>query len=85
MVRGCPVTFASSAPAQISAHLATVLFDISQLLNTGVDRATLNVLVGLTESGVNPEALAVRAHRALAFSDPSSPSASFDSCGYRLL
>ena len=35
-----------------------VLFDISQLLNTGLDRATLNVLVGLTETGVNPEALA---------------------------
>ena len=27
-------------------------------MNTGLDRATLNVLVGLTESGVNPEALA---------------------------
>lgn len=35
-----------------------VLFDISQLLQTGLDRETLSVLVGLTESGVNPEALA---------------------------
>ena len=38
--------------------VCAVLFDISQLLNTGLDRATLTVLVGLTESGVNPEALA---------------------------
>ena len=35
-----------------------VLFDISQLLQTGLDRETLAVLVGMTESGVNPEALA---------------------------
>eukprot|EP00900_Chrysochromulina_parva_P016375 jgi/Chrpa1/24739/Chrysochromulina_OHIO_Genome00008775-RA len=35
-----------------------VLYDISQLLQTGLDRETLAVLVGLTESGVNPEALA---------------------------
>lgn len=38
--------------------LRPVLFDISQLLQTGLDRETLAVLVGLTESGVNPEALA---------------------------
>ena len=35
-----------------------VLFDISQLLETGLDRESLDILVGLTESGVNPEALA---------------------------
>jgi mitotic-spindle organizing protein 1 len=35
-----------------------VLFDISQLLQTGLDRETLTTLVGLTETGVNPEALA---------------------------
>ena len=35
-----------------------VLYDISQLLQTGLDRETLAVLVGLTETGVNPEALA---------------------------
>ena len=35
-----------------------MLYDISQLLQTGLDRETLAVLVGLTESGVNPEALA---------------------------
>jgi mitotic-spindle organizing protein 1 len=37
-----------------------VLFDISQLLNTQLDKETLATCVGLIESGVNPEALAVR-------------------------
>ena len=45
-------------PDARARHPCAVLFDISQLLNTGLDRATLTVLVGLTESGVNPEALA---------------------------
>jgi len=36
------------------------LFDISQLLNTQLDKETLATCVGLIESGVNPEALAVR-------------------------
>ena len=35
-----------------------VLFDISQLLQTGLDRKTLETLIALTESGVNAEALA---------------------------
>lgn len=36
-----------------------VLYDISQLLNTQLDRETLATCVGMIESGVNPEALAV--------------------------
>ena len=40
------------------ARRAAVLFDISQLLQTGLDRKSLETLVGLTECGVNPEALA---------------------------
>ena len=32
---------------------------MSRLLNTGLDRETLSILVTLCESGVNPEALAV--------------------------
>lgn len=40
------------------AHLA--LHDISQLLNTGLDKETLATCVNLIEGGVNPEALAVR-------------------------
>ena len=35
-----------------------MLYDISRLLQTGLDRETLSTLVSLTEEGVNPEALA---------------------------
>ena len=34
------------------------MYEISRLLNTGLDRETLAILVGLCENGVNPEALA---------------------------
>ncbi|KAH8116304.1 mitotic-spindle organizing gamma-tubulin ring associated-domain-containing protein [Phellopilus nigrolimitatus] len=34
-----------------------VLYDISQLLNTQLDRETLAICVSMIESGVNPEAL----------------------------
>ncbi len=34
-----------------------VLYEMSTLLNTGLDRETLSILVGLCEAGVNPEAL----------------------------
>ena len=34
------------------------LYDISTILDTGLDRETLSILVGLCETGVNPEALA---------------------------
>ena len=40
-----------------------VLYDVSQLLNTGLDRETLVTCVGMIESGVNPEALAVSIRR----------------------
>ena len=58
--RPSPLSRARRAPSHAPAACrpSAVLFDISQLLNTGLDRATLNVLVGMTESGVNPEALA---------------------------
>lgn len=36
-----------------------VLYDISQLLNTQLDREILATCVSMIESGVNPEALAV--------------------------
>ena len=36
----------------------TALYDISNILDTGLDRETLSILVGLCETGVNPEALA---------------------------
>jgi len=34
------------------------LYEISTLLETGLDKQTLSILVGLCEAGVNPEALA---------------------------
>jgi hypothetical protein len=37
----------------------TALYEISQLLNTQLDKETLATCVGMIESGVNPEALAV--------------------------
>ncbi|EIM80466.1 uncharacterized protein STEHIDRAFT_68139 [Stereum hirsutum FP-91666 SS1] len=35
-----------------------ILYEISQLLNTQLDKETLATCVGMIESGVNPEALA---------------------------
>ncbi|CAI2162176.1 927_t:CDS:2 [Funneliformis geosporum] len=35
-----------------------VLYEISTLLNTGLDRDTLSICLNLCENGVNPEALA---------------------------
>ncbi|CAG9334320.1 unnamed protein product [Blepharisma stoltei] len=35
-----------------------ILHEISQILNTGLDKSTLSILVSLCENGVNPEALA---------------------------
>ncbi|KAF5336066.1 hypothetical protein D9611_006408 [Ephemerocybe angulata] len=36
-----------------------ILYEMSQLLNTQLDKETLATCVGLIESGVNPDALAV--------------------------
>ncbi|KAH9971670.1 mitotic-spindle organizing gamma-tubulin ring associated-domain-containing protein [Lactifluus volemus] len=35
-----------------------ILFDMSQLLGTQLDKETLATCIGMIESGVNPEALA---------------------------
>lgn len=35
------------------------LHNISQILDTGLDKETLRLLTGLVEAGVNPEALAL--------------------------
>lgn len=43
----------------LNTPISPVLFDISQLLNTQLDKETLATCVGLIESGINPEALAV--------------------------
>lgn len=35
-----------------------VMFEMSQILNCGIDQRTLSILASLVENGVNPEALA---------------------------
>ena len=35
------------------------LYDLSQLLQTGLDKQTLSICVGMIESGANPDTLAV--------------------------
>jgi len=35
-----------------------ILYEMAQILNTGLDRTSLSILVSLCENGVNPEALA---------------------------
>ncbi|KAG9108154.1 hypothetical protein FRC07_008512 [Ceratobasidium sp. 392] len=47
-----------SARASAAQQTLDTLFDISQLLNTQLDRETLATCVSMIESGVNPEALA---------------------------
>mmetsp|Transcript_27322 Transcript_27322/g.67397 ORF Transcript_27322/g.67397 Transcript_27322/m.67397 type:complete len:82 (+) Transcript_27322:87-332(+) len=41
-----------------AAETLDVLFEMSNLLNTGMDKQSLAICVELLESGVNPEALA---------------------------
>mmetsp|Transcript_9574 Transcript_9574/g.10906 ORF Transcript_9574/g.10906 Transcript_9574/m.10906 type:complete len:86 (-) Transcript_9574:769-1026(-) len=48
-----------SLPVREAQQTMDVLFELSQLLNTGLDKATLSILVSLCENGVNPEALAM--------------------------
>ncbi|EKX46880.1 hypothetical protein GUITHDRAFT_152235 [Guillardia theta CCMP2712] len=47
-----------SRAAADAAETSEVLFEMSNLLNTGLDKPTLNILIELCENGVNPEALA---------------------------
>ena len=42
----------------MAANTMEDLFEISNILNTGLDRDTLSILVNLCEAGVHPEALA---------------------------
>ncbi len=44
--------------AREAAQTIDVLHEISAILDCGLDKETLSVLVSLCESGVNPEALA---------------------------
>ena len=48
----------TSMDPETSQETMDILYEVSRILNTGLDRNTLAILVGLCESGVNPEALA---------------------------
>lgn len=50
-------TMTSETPAR-SQEAMTLLYEISLLLNSGLDKETLAICVSLLETGVNPEALA---------------------------
>ena len=39
-------------------YLYLVLYEMSQILNCGINRDTLSVLISMIENGANPEALA---------------------------
>ncbi|KAI8805462.1 mitotic-spindle organizing gamma-tubulin ring associated-domain-containing protein, partial [Cladochytrium replicatum] len=41
-----------------SQETLDILFEMSRLLNTGLDKETLAICVSMCEQGVNPEALA---------------------------
>ncbi|KAI9206039.1 mitotic-spindle organizing gamma-tubulin ring associated-domain-containing protein [Polychytrium aggregatum] len=55
-----------------------ILYEISQLLNTGLDRKSLGLCLSLCESGVNPEALAavIKDLRREGASEATAPSGS---------
>ncbi len=42
-----------------SDQAISLLYEISNILDTGLDKETLRILVGLCDAGVNPEALAM--------------------------
>eukprot|EP00514_Thraustochytrium_sp_LLF1b_P011845 CAMPEP_0184541470 /NCGR_PEP_ID=MMETSP0199_2-20130426/1395_1 /TAXON_ID=1112570 /ORGANISM="Thraustochytrium sp., Strain LLF1b" /LENGTH=78 /DNA_ID=CAMNT_0026935195 /DNA_START=171 /DNA_END=407 /DNA_ORIENTATION=+ len=42
-----------------SQQTMDVLFELSKLLNTGLDKETLGILVALCENGADPDALAM--------------------------
>ena len=48
----------SNTNSKLFALAFSVLFEMSQILNCGLDQRTLTILAGLIENGVNPEALA---------------------------
>ncbi|KAI9713856.1 MAG: hypothetical protein M1820_000586 [Bogoriella megaspora] len=49
---------ADDSKRQAARETIDVLFEISTLLNTHLDRHSLSLCVSLIENGVNPEALA---------------------------
>ena len=48
----------SSQSIEAAGQVFAALFDLSELLNTGLDKESLSLCVRLCEAGANPEALA---------------------------
>jgi len=44
--------------AQQAKETMEIVYELSRLLDCGLDRETLSILIALVETGVNPEALA---------------------------
>ena len=63
-------------PSLKLTHTTTALHDVSQLLDTGLDKETLSILVSLCEMGVNPEALANIVKELRQLKEETSPSSS---------
>eukprot|EP00240_Pyramimonas_obovata_P019289 CAMPEP_0118932106 /NCGR_PEP_ID=MMETSP1169-20130426/9130_1 /TAXON_ID=36882 /ORGANISM="Pyramimonas obovata, Strain CCMP722" /LENGTH=72 /DNA_ID=CAMNT_0006874711 /DNA_START=213 /DNA_END=431 /DNA_ORIENTATION=+ len=49
---------ASGTTIQQAKETFEVVYELSRLLDCGLDRETLSILIALVENGVNPEALA---------------------------
>ncbi|XP_057422239.1 mitotic-spindle organizing protein 1B-like [Lotus japonicus] len=66
--------------ARIARESLDLAFHMSNILDTGLDRHTLSVLIALCDLGVNPEALAVvvkelrKEKPSLSPSHPAAPS-----------
>ena len=59
LLRSILSPFVFSIDSILLCLLLPVVYEISKILNTGLDRETLSILIGLCECGVNPEALAL--------------------------
>uniref|UniRef100_A0A8B9NY26 Mitotic spindle organizing protein 1 n=1 Tax=Apteryx owenii TaxID=8824 RepID=A0A8B9NY26_APTOW len=55
--RGGAAMASNAASLNAVRETMDVLFEISRLLNTGLDMETLSICVRLCEQGINPEAL----------------------------
>jgi len=42
----------------VTVYLYSVAYEIAKILNTGLDRETVSIIIGLCENGANPQALA---------------------------
>lgn len=94
--RGEMGTEGSSAAARQAKESLELAFQMSQILDTGLDRHTLSLLMALCDRGANPEALAAlvrevssaappttAAAAAAAAPAPATPAASMFPSGFR--